>query len=33
MRENNLSMISAATGLYWENKVPASISDHGENVF
>lgn len=25
-------MTSAAAGLYWE-KVSASISDHGENVF
>lgn len=33
MRESNVSMTSVAAGLYWEKKVPASISDHSENVF
>lgn len=26
-------MTSAGAGLCWEKKVPASIRDHGENVF
>lgn len=33
MRESKLNMTSAAAGLYWEKKVPALTSDHGENVF
>lgn len=33
MKESNLSMTSAAAGLYWEKNVPVSINDHSENLF